>query len=282
MYYYTKVRMSSQLATEIMSFYIPYIPNKYSEEDIKHLFRYSNVGVVERVDFIPPPPQEAGGWTWARPAFVHLKEWYYNNYTHYIYKELTDRNSGKVRLYLDEKGYFTLKKMTTPKIPTTELNIHQLADKLDKVEKELVQLNIVLSTATSLLNDDDNDKERTFVDKKTSVLDNYPADTWECSIPSEEWGSGAKGFDEDEIGTKHFDYDTRGMDPDLEYPDAEFIKSMMDYDKNCEEEDVFDDDNDSEPSEYYDCEALTQLYKDTLFDDSTRHCYINSNGKKND
>jgi len=125
-------------SSEFKSLYIPYIPNGWTEERVRDLFIERKIGYVERVDFV-----DAGNWKWAKSAYVHLAYWEYNLYTDSLYWAL-ESGSGQWRLNMHGMGegdrFLILRKMTTPKLPSTHLNIHQMAAKIADMEAEIAEL----------------------------------------------------------------------------------------------------------------------------------------------
>jgi hypothetical protein len=128
----------TQSSSDIMSLYIPYVRNEYDEEFIRSVFYHFQIGEIERVDFFRSE-QVVSQWPWARSAFVHLKCWYFNDYTDALYEALTDDvNGSQWKISFGPQGEFwVIKKMNVPKIPNTDLNIHQIASKMSEMETEL-------------------------------------------------------------------------------------------------------------------------------------------------
>jgi hypothetical protein len=120
--------------SEFMSFYIPYIRRTWTEDEVIQVFTETNVGVVERIDFV-----DYGRWPDAISCFVHLSAWEDNEYADSIYNEIM-YVSGSFRLYLPNfpGKYFILRKMTGEKLPTTHMNIHQLAAKIAAMEEYII------------------------------------------------------------------------------------------------------------------------------------------------
>jgi hypothetical protein len=132
---------NEQSSSDIMSLYIPYVRNEYDENYIRSVFQFFQIGDIERVDFFRSE-QVGSQWPWARSAFVHLKEWYFNAYTDALYLALTDSSDGfQWKITFGNQGEFwIIKKMTIPKIPATDLNIHQIAAKIGDLEAEVARL----------------------------------------------------------------------------------------------------------------------------------------------
>lgn len=121
-----------------MSFYIPYVPKHWDEDSMRKLFADLRIGLVERVDFFDAGNwSQAGNWAWAFGAFVHLKSWAYSDYADWVYDGI--ETTGQFTLHIPNQPgkYFVLRKMTCEKIPSTHLNVHQLAAKMAEMEEEL-------------------------------------------------------------------------------------------------------------------------------------------------
>ena len=126
---------------ECTSLYIPYIATTFSSQDVAELFHKAGVGLVERVDFFENPKVTNG---WAHSAFVHLRSWYFSEFTERVYAAINEKN-GKWNLPVYDAsgkymGYWLLRKMTTPKIPDTIYNIHQLAQHMEEMQREIDEL----------------------------------------------------------------------------------------------------------------------------------------------
>jgi len=127
--------MSSQ--TEFMSFYVPFVPDGFTEEVIRQLFILKQIGLVERVDFFQGANELIIN-TW-NSAFIHLRYWEFNMYTDNIYNTL--ESGGQWRLNIPGLSKFIiLKKMNCQKIPDTCMNIHQMAAKMEEMSEEIVNL----------------------------------------------------------------------------------------------------------------------------------------------
>lgn len=127
--------------TDIMSFYIPYVPKEWDEEELRCLFSNLSVGLVDRVDFF-----DNGNWShdgtrsWALSAFVHLKYWFCSQYADLVYDAIETTGQWKLYIHNQPGKYFVLRKMTCEKIPATHLNVHQLAAKMSEMEQEIQSL----------------------------------------------------------------------------------------------------------------------------------------------
>lgn len=123
------------------SLYIPYIATTFCTHDVAELFHKAGVGLVERVDFFENPKVTNG---WAHSAFVHLRSWYFSEFTERVYAAINEKN-GKWNLPIYDDsgkymGFWLLRKMTTPKIPNTIYNIHQLAQHMEEMQREIDEL----------------------------------------------------------------------------------------------------------------------------------------------
>lgn len=126
---------------ECTSLYIPYIATTFAPQDVAELFHKAGLGLVERVDFFENPNVTNG---WAHSAFVHLRSWYFSEFTERVYAAINEKN-GKWNLPVYDAsgkymGYWLLRKMTTPKIPDTIYNIHQLAQHMEEMQREIDEL----------------------------------------------------------------------------------------------------------------------------------------------
>lgn len=143
-------------STEIKSLYIPYIRTERDAEFVTEIFASHGIGIVERVDFFENTQVENG---WAKSAFVHLSRWFYNDFTNDIYNSISAQSGGgwKFQIYNpygEPIEFWNLRQMTSPKIPDTQLNIHQLAAKMADMQREIDELNEIISSR----NDEDCDR----------------------------------------------------------------------------------------------------------------------------
>ena len=118
-----------------MSIYIPYIQNRFDSDFIVKIFEEYGIGKVSRVDFF-----SNGKWNWSRSAFVHLEEWYYNSFTDVLYPALESGDYWKLNVAVYGPDFWILKKMLSRKVPDTNLNIHQLAAKMEKLQSDFEEL----------------------------------------------------------------------------------------------------------------------------------------------
>ena len=122
-----------------MSFYIPYVLNGWDEESIRGVFSNLSIGLVDRVDFF-----DAGNWSHALSAFVHLKYWSCSHYADLVYDGIQTTGQWKLYIHNQPGKYFVLRKMTCEKIPATHLNVHQLAAKMTEMGREIQELRTAL------------------------------------------------------------------------------------------------------------------------------------------
>ncbi len=141
-------------STEIVSLYIPYVRTERDAEFITEIFETHGLGIVERVDFFENTQVENG---WAKSAFVHLSRWFYNDFTKTVYNSIDLDGGWKFQVYNaygEPIEFWNLRQMTSPKIPDTQLNIHQLAAKMTDMQSEIDELNEIISSR----NDEDCDR----------------------------------------------------------------------------------------------------------------------------
>ena len=132
-------------ANQIKSLYIPYIPSYNTAEDVRGVFQHLQIGCVDRVDFFENPKASDR----ILSAFVHLSDWYLNPLTDDIYKTIGQKD-GKWNIDIFDmetgrySGFWTLKKMTTPKVPDSIYNIHQLAQRMETMQTEIDELRSIV------------------------------------------------------------------------------------------------------------------------------------------
>jgi hypothetical protein len=141
------LKPTMSFTTNFLSFYIPYVPKEWDEESIRALFTNLSIGLVDRVDFF-----DAGNWSWAFSAFVHLKYWGFSHYADLVHHAIETTGQWKLHIANQPGKYLVLKKMTCEKIPSTHLNVHQLAAKMTEMEREIHELRTAL-TATRVAED---------------------------------------------------------------------------------------------------------------------------------
>ena len=112
------------------SFYIPRISTTYNEVSICVAFKNMNIGVVKRVDFMLNEETDR-----YQSAFVHMDFIYDNDYTEKILTTVVNNNKS-IRVYpnrINPGIYWILLKNKNP-VTETRLNIHQLAENINKLE----------------------------------------------------------------------------------------------------------------------------------------------------
>lgn len=136
--------MNSSVLLSSNSVYIPSIvaPTGHNVDVDYITYMFENVwdlGKVNRVDIfdiVHKNGQRAGG---KRGAFVHMNYWENNSSTELILEELI--KTGKCILWLTHNTnrgrgcFWTLKKMNREPVQETQLNVHQLAEKIRELEE---------------------------------------------------------------------------------------------------------------------------------------------------
>lgn len=105
------------------SIYIPNIPVSFSEQMVADTFKTFQIGLVERVDFLPPHEHNAR----IRKAFVHFTP--YNSERMCAVAQHHAHNES-YRLTIDGQGHFWDLCENKRPIPTSTLNIHQLTENI--------------------------------------------------------------------------------------------------------------------------------------------------------
>jgi hypothetical protein len=145
--------MNSQLIAS-NSVYIPSIvaPTGHTidADYISYLFENIwDLGSVNRVDIfdvINTNGKVAGG---KRGAFIHMNDWANNSTTELILEEIMQ--TGQCQLWITHntnKGrgcYWILKKMNREPVQETQLNVHQLAEKLREAEELIKERDIQIA-----------------------------------------------------------------------------------------------------------------------------------------
>ena len=153
--------MNSQLITS-NSVYIPNIVaptgHEVNVEYIEYLFENIwDLGSVNRVDIfdvVNKNGKVAGG---KRGAFVHMNDWANNSTTELILEEIM--KTGQCQLWLTHNTnnghgcYWILKQMNREPIPETQLNVHQLAEKLREAEAIIKERDIEIASLIKWKND---------------------------------------------------------------------------------------------------------------------------------
>lgn len=123
------------LTGEGNSFYIPAVGN-VTQQQIAQAFWVGNVGEVSRVDYFE---NSTGLWC----AFVHFYSLYKNNVVFEILNSIERR--GSYKMWINDREYLILRKMTCAAVPETSMNIHQIAAKLEEQEGVIERLQETVS-----------------------------------------------------------------------------------------------------------------------------------------
>lgn len=115
---------------EYYSLYIPVIGNM-TQEQISRVFWENCIGIVSRVDYF----KNSSG---ALCAFVHFESVNNNDIVDTISNEMHRR--GSYQLWFNDCEYLILRPMTCKKIPETNLNIHQIATRLEEKDEHILGL----------------------------------------------------------------------------------------------------------------------------------------------
>jgi hypothetical protein len=129
--------------TQVISFYIPRIKSTWTSEGISNAV-YNTLGLVDRVDFgeFVPPDQ-----TGIRSAFIHMS-WLRPLVQDWIEQEIAAK--GHCRLQVTYNEYWMLLHNKNP-IPSTHLNVHQLADITRKQDERIAELEAKVAQLTEQL-----------------------------------------------------------------------------------------------------------------------------------
>jgi len=123
----------------IISFYIPRISTKYSEEDVINIFYLAYIGDVKRVDFTPIIPKDSTENqvnTKYQSAFVHMNFMYNDNFANKLYTA-TYVNNTSYKFNLNQHEFWLILKNRNP-IPETNLNIHQVVENARLLEEKVL------------------------------------------------------------------------------------------------------------------------------------------------
>jgi hypothetical protein len=116
-----------------LSFCIPRMSIKVTEQDIVNAFAFFNIGDVERVDF-----NLIHGSPGYQSVFVHMADFYYNPVSEEVRKKVFEEEQP-YRVYpdlSDPNVYWILLKNKNP-VTETKMNIHQIADMMQKQQKQI-------------------------------------------------------------------------------------------------------------------------------------------------
>jgi hypothetical protein len=122
------------MSNQVLSFYIPRVRSYWTEQNIAHVLRVNEVGVLNRVDFGDFVPS---GQTGIRCMFIHLNSFASDVTSRIVHSEI--KETGHYRLQVSENEFWMLIPKFNP-LQKTHLNIHQLADITRKQEEKILCL----------------------------------------------------------------------------------------------------------------------------------------------
>lgn len=143
---------------QIMSIYIPYVLNEHSEQSIRNVFAFYEIGEIDHIDFYVNER-----WTLSnkKSAFVHMKCWYYSDYTNELYTVLD--HDGKWRIEINEEEHWNLKRMRRSRAGAQMMRmieqIEHLQKEQERLQEELEQLRSIVAGPLSVLDEDVDDSK---------------------------------------------------------------------------------------------------------------------------
>ena len=214
-----------------------YIPNIVSPTghivDVDYItYLFENIwvlGSVNRVDIFDVLNNKGVRVVGKRGAFVHMNYWECNSSTELILEEIM--KTGQCQLWLTNNTnngrgcYWYLKKMNREPIKETELNAHQLADKLREMEELLAQRDAEIKRLNHIIKqnnckyedeyDADDNNSMTLDELNTSIYEYPSVDNSitidELNITIDEYGSFDNSMTIDDLNTP-IDYDDVSVD----------------------------------------------------------------------
>jgi FtsZ-binding cell division protein ZapB len=112
------------------SIYIPRVSGNFGQETMSSLFYQYSLGMVKRIDFVKVENSSF------QSAFVHFHYLMDTDFAKKV-KDVLEKENGSYRLQIYEGGeYWILLKNKKP-IEDSVLNIHQVTDMMQKMEKQL-------------------------------------------------------------------------------------------------------------------------------------------------
>lgn len=113
-----------------ISFFIPRMATRFSEQQVHEVFHRFYIGRVMRVDFVP-----IAGEIRFQSAFVHMESVNDVHDTNVIMDRVFTQNKGyKIYPdYINQNAYWILLKNNKP-VSETRLNIHQIAENMNLLE----------------------------------------------------------------------------------------------------------------------------------------------------
>jgi hypothetical protein len=137
---------SVQQSNNLMSIYIPRVYNTHTEQSIKQIFYNNWFGEVSRVDFTPLTNQtDESSPSIMKSAFVHFNLFYNFDKDGWQLPDISNilekiENGESYKFQVSNTEYWFLLKNKNP-VPTTELNIHQIAENLRLLEEKVAEQN---------------------------------------------------------------------------------------------------------------------------------------------
>ena len=123
-----------------MSLYIPSVTSKTTEEQIKHVFKVLDLGVVSRVDFVEKDNGNS-------MAFVHFEYWLLNNSSYHLQERI--QIEGQAKIVYNDPYYWIVMENANPR---TQAEI-QLENRIHGLEERVRYLETVVATHTRKLID---------------------------------------------------------------------------------------------------------------------------------
>ena len=141
-----------------VSIYIPRMSINITESVVMEIFRTSNIGEVNRVDFTQINKKTGfieNNHNNMKSAFVHFKNYYNNDSTNKIIEGL--QNGQSIKFYLDDfrcgvknRQYWLLLKAKTV-VPETMMNNHQIVENCRFLEKKVEEQEITIHNLSDQL-----------------------------------------------------------------------------------------------------------------------------------
>jgi len=129
------------MSNQMLSFYIPRVRSYWTEQNIAHVLRANEVGILNRADFCDFVPS---GQNETRCMFIHLNSFSSDVSSRIVHSEIKEK--GHYKLQVSENEFWMLIPKLNP-LQNTHLNIHQLAEitrkqeeKISRLEEKIVQL----------------------------------------------------------------------------------------------------------------------------------------------
>lgn len=123
-----------------MSLYIPSVTSNTSEDEIKHVFKLLDLGIVSRVDFVEKDNGNS-------MAFVHFEYWLLNNSSYHLQERI--HIEGQAKIVYNDPYYWIVMENSKPR---TEAEI-ELENRIHGLEGRVRYLETVIATHTRKLID---------------------------------------------------------------------------------------------------------------------------------